>query len=265
MLDRIVVLIVAFNRFESTKRVLASVKTHLPGAYIYVSQDGVRDPDDREYFMLKELLISEAESNPRLVLIPSEVNLGCRRNVMRSVTLVSEISQYILVLEDDLILNSGVEEFLIESIAKEIPLTCLYRHSFVLGKKDYVSRRFSSWGWFVGRDYWLNYLSSAKDCSKNTRWPDLNRQIRAANKGKINSWALCFAIYCLNENTQIRYPGKSLIMNTGFVGKGTHTISGKKGNRVLPEFFSGLLKKLYLPNQTGVDFLYFLFLYKIYK
>ncbi len=97
----------------------------------------------------------------------------------------------------------------------------------------YMSYRICSWGWGTWKDRWDSVDWSVSDYHqllfKPWRWIRFNRggndlflMLRRQMQGRRDSWAIRFCYAQSRQNKLAVYPTKTLLVNFGFDGSGTH-------------------------------------------
>lgn len=175
---------VGFNRPEIQRKTLERVAQAEDSDKrdIYVFIDGPRkDRDDdvenaqKVFEVFKEFKESKL---PRMTICKREANLGCRGNIIASITEVINKTERVIVVEDDILVSKSFFKYhdaaldLYES-DKRIWCVNAYVHDRMKMpwsyKKDiFLTRRFMCFGWSTWKDRW-NDVDFALDC-----WPEFS-------------------------------------------------------------------------------------------
>uniref|UniRef100_F4CA80 Glycosyl transferase family 2 n=1 Tax=Sphingobacterium sp. (strain 21) TaxID=743722 RepID=F4CA80_SPHS2 len=228
------IVIVAFNRPESLKRLLLSVQN---GQYSYDDIDLVISIDYQNSENRKEVVdVANAflwNYGNKLIINHSE-NLGLRKHVLSCGDLTSKYNSIIL-LEDDLVVSGQFYKYAKEALKfyhdddrvggislynhRKNPFNRLHFETIPEDSDTYFLQFASSWGqawtfkqWKEFRD-WYQYADISNDdpIPENVkRWPD-------------SSWLKFFVKYLVIKDKYFVYPNKSF--STNFSDSGTHNKS----------------------------------------
>lgn len=190
--------------------------------------------------------VAEQEKNrgrfKTIQVIQSDKNKGLAKSVITGVTDVIKKYGKCIVVEDDLILSENFLCFMNgamnfyegnETIWGVTGYTYPFRRLKEYSHDCYLSYRISSWGWGTWKDRWETVDWEVKDYKelfyKPWRWirfnrggNDLFRMLRRQMQGKRDSWAIRFCYAQSRQNKYAVYPSKTLLVNEGFDGLGTH-------------------------------------------
>ena len=253
------ILLVIFNRPETTEKVFEQIKVGRPGR-LYIAADGPRADVKSDLERCKQTLaitenIDWECSVKRLV---REENLGCREGVSAAVNWFFSFENEGIVLEDDCLpansffwfCDSMLEQYRDDTRVRHIT-GCNLQHGKKWGVASYYfANRTHVWGWASWRRVWKDYDKNltrynGEDVREHMLniypcpmiadyWTSIFNRVK---EGKINSWAyqLDFANFFNNGLTVI--PNKNLISNIGFGHGATHTVSNDNlsGNIPLQE------------------------------
>lgn len=230
---KLAIIIVAYNRDHTLKRLLASLesaKVNAPQMEIHLVIS--IDQSDNE----KVLKIAEEFSwdlGPKKIITHKE-RQGLKKHILKSGDLVEEYEN-IIMLEDDLWLSPYFWKYSIDSINfckdnKQICQISLYSNVFnetsllpfipyMDGNDNYYMKIPSSWGQIWTKDQWNGFKEWLPEYEANEKkfneslppnvkiWPD-------------TSWKKIFYNYVIEKNKLVFYPRLSL--TTNFMDAGTH-------------------------------------------
>lgn len=232
------VLVVAYNRPQQLAELLNSLSgNHFieTDVNIIVSIDGPKDKLPAslvKHSAVLEVAKHYREQNVVTDIITQKSNLGTARNMVHSISYAFQFSDYVLVIEDDLVLTADIKN--ISKVAKSYlnpkntALSIYVNHT--KNKKDaFLSHRFNSQGWMTHIDYWkdfdINHFRSFKLNSMQKKkiqkllGSDILRDFTLFKKGKIDTWAVPWNIYNFLNDRKMIYPNRSYIVNNShFVG-----------------------------------------------
>lgn len=237
-------IIFGYNRPEHIKNLILSIKKYknLKKHKIYYFNDGPKTIED--YLKIKKIKIILSNSKIKFeTKIFRKKNIGLSKSIISGVNQILEKNLAAIVIEDDLILSKNAIEFINYYLDK-------FKNSKITGsisaysyinfipnynvKNNYFTKRHSSWCWGTWSKVWnkinwnkINYKKLYKLKKFEPKLNDLGYDLKyflwANDKKIINSWAVKFNAFCaLNKLTSIQ-PSKSLIINKGFDGSGSHS------------------------------------------
>jgi hypothetical protein len=249
------VLLILFNRPESTQKVFNSIKEARPPR-LYISADGPRQDRANE-----SKLCNEVRKIATDVDWPCEVrtnfqtsNLGCKKGVSSAINWFFENELEGIILEDDVVPVISFFKYCDQMLDK-------YRNTnkvMMISGSNLVANEYSSedsylfsryvhiWGWATWRRAWNEYDVSMKEW-KNTTQLQSKRCVSSEFTGneefwysifdlvadnKIDTWDYQWVYACWKNGGVSINPNVNLINNIGFDTNATHT------NFVKPAFVS---------------------------
>ena len=242
---RSAVLLLAFNRPETTRRVFASIR-HARPPRLYVAADGPRDGrlGEREACDEVRRLATNVDWPCDVRTLFRERNLGCRDAVYGGISWFFEHEEEGIILEDDVVPTPEFFTFC------EGGLTA-YRHDTRVGLVAGFAPRLSSmgrggrvrfssyaliWGWATWRRVWLQYDP------RLTEWDSVGQTVlasqphanglfvhtwthilNAARNETVDTWDYQLTYLLMRTGMFCVVPGFTLVENGGFGPQATHT------------------------------------------
>lgn len=170
------VLLIIFNRPNTTEKMLKSLKLAKPGK-IYVAADGPRDyvsSDEGACRATRNLLATidwECEIHTQF----QSVNLGCKKAVVTALDWFFKNEEQGLIIEDDIIPHPSFYHFCSYGLEKyrgdSRILSIQGFNQFGQGTKSnkyYYSRGFYAWGWATWADRWSKYRMDISKTDQRT-------------------------------------------------------------------------------------------------
>lgn len=242
------IILFVYNRPWHTEQTLeALMKNELANqSTLYIYSDGPKnDASEEDLKNIKGVrtLIRKKKWCKEVVIMDREQNLGLANNILNGVTQV--INQYgkIIVLEDDIRVDSYFLTYMNKALdffkanKKVFHINGFNNESnlqFLL--KDFYFLKFMScWGWATWKDKWDMLLPSHSDIYarligspeilskfnyENTL--DFHFQLKANIEGEIKSWAILWFSTVFFNNGLCLTPKYSLVENIGMDGSGVH-------------------------------------------
>lgn len=229
-----------YNRPQHTKQVLEGLKqNNIKKLYIFA--DGLKKEEHKTGWEEVRSLISEINWC-ETEIIKSDINNGLAKNIVYGVNYVLEKHERIIVLEDDCVPTCTYVEFMeqcFEKYESEDKVMSITGYALPLVMPSdycydiYFTNRISSWGWGTWRRAWKHFeidyeiLRRIKRSDKKMKildiaGNDLSHMLKQQIEGKIDSWAVFWALKVIENEGVCISPVRSLIKNVGFDGTGTN-------------------------------------------
>ncbi len=172
-----------------------------------------------------------------------ETNLGLATSVIRGINQVFEKYESVIVLEDDVVPGKYFLKYMNDSLSfyeKDDNVGCIHGFNYPLldfgfETDTFLLRGADCWGWATWKRYWELFendsklllekiLKNKQNCEFDLFGTHKYLQMLKDNiDGKINSWAINWHASLFLKNKYCLYPKKSLVINIGLDGSGTHT------------------------------------------
>jgi len=250
------VLLLTFNRIETTQRVFEAIRQARP-AKLYLASDGPRvsRPEDAvKVAAVREFLTSSVDWPCQVKTLFHECNLGCKDAPIAGISWLFEHEEAGIILEDDCLPHfdffgfcaDALERFKDEDRVYAISGTNIDDFSTV-EESYFFSMMGGIWGWASWRRAWMHYRSDIQEEMTSHAWDLISKNLddkllagavrRALLNGvaSMNSHAWdyqwLFRRVLLNKTSVV--PTVNLIKNIGFGEDATHTMdaSSPHGNR----------------------------------
>ena len=250
------VVLMAFNRPDALRRSLAALAANDLAAEtdLFIRIDGPRKEAEAVKVEAVREVALDAGGFRSVEVVCSERNQGLAASVIQGVERGLEVSDSVIVLEDDLVTHPGFLRFMNAGLERyrdtpEVFSVCGYTSDVRMpsgyGSDAYFCPRSSSWGWATWRDRWqsVDWKPTPASLQKNAfafnRWggSDCAHMLRDWMEGKNSSWAIRFCYSQFLQGKVSLFPTESLVDATiGFDGDGTHCKSYNRFKfRMAPE------------------------------
>lgn len=239
------VLLLAFNRPDTTARVFAAIRAARPPR-LYVAADGPRASRPGEAGLCAQVRrIATAVDWPcELHTQFRDENLGCKRNVGSALDWFFSREERGIVLEDDCLPSVsffGFCEQLLERYRVEPRVFSIQGNFFGSARKPegpyLLSKMFYMWGWASWADRWksvsIEYLDMAEiqRAIRRDRWlgrsPLLQKYwldvARRQAAGEFDSWGYPVMFHCFAHRLFNVTPSVNLVLNIGTGPSATRT------------------------------------------
>lgn len=172
-------------------------------------------------------------------IIERPTNLGLACSIIDGVTSVVNQYGHVIVIEDDLVTSPHFLEYMnggLNIYEKNEDIASIHGYIYPIDglPETFFMRGADCWGWATWKDKWAIFESDgAKLLDELKRKNLINRfdfngtysyckMLADQIAGKNNSWAVRWYASAFLNNKYTLYPGKSLILNIGNDGSGTH-------------------------------------------
>lgn len=254
----IAVALFCFKRVELLEQVLNGIKKN-NFEKLYIFQDKYIDEKDKKDWEKVSNIIKNVSFAEKEVYIAEE-HKGLASSIIEGMSYVFEHNETAMILEDDMVLLDGFEEYLDEALRKygNNPLITgiCGASAGVYVPRDYkydvffsyrmFSQAFVTWkkNWNEFCDGYVNNPFVLQEIYKDPlklKWlknagDDLETFVIDSIKGKINTWATYWSLYQVDKKAYTVTPCFALADDRGHKGDGTGTNSKKQSDRYDPEF-----------------------------
>ncbi|HEX5093987.1 MAG TPA: glycosyltransferase family A protein [Burkholderiales bacterium] len=240
-------LILAFNRPDTTRRVLESVRVARP-ARVYFAVDGPRADREGEAAAVQAVreLAGTLAPDIELHTLFQEKNLGCKLAVSQAIGWFFSDVEAGIILEDDCIAHPSFFPFAAELLARyrdDERVSMVSGNNFQRGRRRtedsyYFSRYVHIWGWATWRRAWRLYDHGM------ARWPQLRAEgwlsdvlgdpvavkywtqvFDETHAERNTSWAYRWMFASWVHSRLVALPAVNLVSNIGFGEHATHTLN----------------------------------------
>ena len=250
------VLVLAFNRPDTTAKVFAAIREARP-ASVFFSVDGARPGrvNERQHVLVVERLVDTIDWECDVRTLIRNTNLGCKVAVSEAITWFFDHVESGIVLEDDCVAHPSFFPYVAELLARyrDDERVCMISgDNFQLGARrspdSYYSSRFTHiWGWASWRRAWQLYDHSM------SQWPERRadgwleqflgdakavrfwtRVFDDTYEGRNSSWAYRWTYSAWINDALTLIPAVNLVSNIGFGDQATHNLNKKNRFAALP-------------------------------
>lgn len=250
------VLLLAFNRPDTTAKVLESVRRARPER-LFFAVDGPRKnrATERDNILAVQKLVDSIDWSCQVETLFRKSNLGCKIAVSEAISWFFDAVEHGIVLEDDCVADPSFFAFAAELLVRyrsEQRVWMLSGDNFQLGRQrtkySYYGSRFTHiWGWATWRRAWRLYDHYM------LRWPELRKagwlEDYLGHRGAARYWRRVFDETHAERNSSWAYrwtysawvhdavtliPEVNLVSNIGFGEHATHNLNRRNRFAALP-------------------------------
>jgi FkbM family methyltransferase len=239
------IVLFVYNRPEHTRKTLEALRLNdlASESILYIYADGNKQNASEielDAIAATRKVIKEQLWCGDVVIIESQENKGLANSVISGVTDVIEKYKKVIVLEDDIIVNSGFLRYMNTSLhlyEKEGRVFGVSGYKFeskrTIKDKTYFLPVMSSWGYGTWSDRWEKIDFDSKSLLQKVLDRDLMGKMKFGKfnfydmlqqqvNGIVDSWAVRFYTSMIIQNGLFLFPKESLLINIGFDGSGVH-------------------------------------------
>lgn len=244
---------------------------------VYIFSDNAKKEKDIENVRKVRTYIDSIKQKnwfANVYIEKAEKNKGLAKSVIDGVTKVINKYDKVIVLEDDLIPSKVFLEYMNKALdfyeKKEdiwsisgynIPIQIPKSYKFDV----YLGYRGCSWGWATWKDRWNTVdweVSDYKEFKNNYKkrkkmnrgGPDMAQMLDSQMQGLCDSWAIRWCYEQSKQNKYTIYPVKSLVINQGLDGTGTHSGTTKDFDVEISERIPELYNNLPVDKEITTNF-----------
>lgn len=240
------ILLLTFNRLETTKKVFAAIREVKP-TKLYFASDGPRESRANEIEEVKKVrnfLLNSVDWDCEIKTLFQDKNLGCGKAVSTALNWFFESEEMGIILEDDCLPSISFFRFCDELLEKYLDDERImhisgdnFQDGMIRGNATYYFSKISHvWGWATWRRAWKFYDFEMQSLNnfiekkigyniwKNKRIVNYwIKQFKKVADNKIDTWDYQWN-YCLLVNNGLSIlPNFNLVENIGFHPEATHT------------------------------------------
>jgi hypothetical protein len=239
------ILLIVFNRPDTTLEVLKSIRKLKPSK-LYISSDGARldkEDEQKKVMLVRELVTSNINWPCELNTLFHDVNQGCKHGVSSAIDWFFSKEEMGIILEDDCLPNDDFFHFCEEMLIRYSYNNNIFSISGNNFQKEinsnysyYYSKYIHIWGWATWRRAWLKndlYISFWPEWKSSNSWHSLfsdniervywENIFDLAYNNKIDTWDYSWIASVWYYNGIAITPNKNLVSNLGFNADATHT------------------------------------------
>ena len=221
---------------------------------LYIFSDGPKNEskelaviENREYIRsLKTANDNVNENEKRLfksiTIVEREKNWGLANSLIAGITEIVNKYGRVIVVEDDLILSPYFLKFMNEALEmykdddRVSAISAFLNPIETKAPDTFFLRYFACWGWATWDRAWKLFNTDTKALLKQIRWKTKEFNVGGyggfygmlycQKVGLVDSWAVRFYASSFLANKLVLFPGKSMAIQTGLDGSGTHSKIG---------------------------------------
>lgn len=249
------VIVFGYKRPSHLKRVLDSLASNPEAIYskLFIAIDGPGLHSETSLVDECRNIARQVTGFKEVVTFFQEQNIGLANSIIKGVSKVLEEHESVIVLEDDLFVSPHFLGFMNNSLSayrSETLVASIHGYQYPLrGLKEtaHFLRGADCWGWATWRDRWktVDFESSnlLKDLSNFNLKLKFNmygalknyEMLKKQEVGEIDSWAIRWHASMFIQGKLTLFPPKSLVLNLGLDGSGTHEGNSSLFNTKLAE------------------------------
>ncbi len=230
------VLLIVFNRPDTTKRVFEAIKKAKPPK-LFISSDGARNERKGEVWLVNEVrnyVLSNIDWKCEVKTKFNETNLGCGKAIHEAISWFFNNVDDGIIIEDDCLPSASFFTYCEELLDyyrdnKNIWNIGGYNSINVKSLKEsyYFTNIPICWGWATWADRWKQYKfdltdydenyikSNIKNITYQSYWLNI---LKTMQEGKIDTWDYQWVFTILKNNGLCISPKMNLICNIGNLG-----------------------------------------------
>lgn len=235
------IVLFVYNRLEHTRQTIEALQKNVLAIHsdLIIFSDAPKTELQAEIVGKVRQYVHQIDGFKSVRIVERPINLGLANSIIDGVTLVVNQYNRVIVLEDDMVTSSFFLQYMNDGLnvyEKNEDVASI--HGYVYPIEDlpetFFLRGADCWGWASWKDKWAMFepdgVKLLKELKRRnfTKRFDFNdtygftQMLTDQISGKNNSWAVRWHASAFLKNKYTLYPGKSLVLNIGNDGTGTH-------------------------------------------
>ena len=238
------ILLIVFNRLDTTKYVFDAIKKIKPSRF-YIASDGARELANEKDKVdeIRNFIINSIDWDCDVKTLFREKNMSCGPSVKSAIDWFFSYEERGIILEDDTLPNKSffnyAEELLIR-YENDYRIGMISGNNHIgesLNDESYLFSKFKyTWGWATWKRAWSNMnldMTWVRTNMKNSIISNMgysnksivhwNHNINLVNTNKVNTWDYQWFLTLSSQNQLSIVPRNNLVSNIGFGNDATHT------------------------------------------
>lgn len=230
-----------YNRPWHTQQTVESLQKNILSlnSDLFIYSDGPKSDAQADLVSQVRQYINHIQGFKSVTIVERAENFGLARSIIDGVTSIIAKHERVIVLEDDMVTSPYFLDFMnagLNTYAGNSDVASIHGYVYPIEglPETFFMRGADCWGWATWRDRWvmfepdgaellkrLNERSLTKRFDFNGAYPFI-KMLRDQISGANNSWAIRWHASAFLNSKYTLYPGKSLVLNIGNDGSGTH-------------------------------------------
>lgn len=234
------IVLFTYSRADHTRKAVESLLKNedTKDSDLFIFSDGPKTEEKRVAVEECRKYIHTISGFKSITIVEREKNWGLANSLIAGITEVVNKFGRVIVVEDDLIVSPYFLRYMNEALEKYKDEERVASISAFLNPVEgdipetFFLRYFACWGWATWKRAWDLLNTDARDLLRQLRWKKNDFNIGGAGSfyemlycqkvGLIDSWAVRFYASCFLKDKLHLFPGKTLVVQTGIDGSGTH-------------------------------------------
>ena len=274
-MTRTPVALFTYNRVEHTARVLDSLANcaRFEECSLHIYCDAAKTEEQTEAVESTRQLVRSQAEKLNATVVEQETNLGLARSVVAGVTDLCDRFGNTIVVEDDLVLNPGFLDYMLQALDRYADESAVYQISGYMfpvshhsGEDAFLMPLITTWGWATWQRAWKIFDWDASEAHEQLKDPTLRKRFDLNNSypysvilenqlnGLTNSWGILFWWQVFKAGGLALHPRRSFVWNGGFDSSGTNCGDQGWSNDQSPEEVTDWTHESFkFPSEVTID------------
>ena len=231
----------SYNRADHTQQAIESLLQNKEAKYsdLFIFSDGAKNKNTEEGVKKNREYIHSVCGFNSVTIIERSENWGLSKNLISGITEIVNKYDRVIVVEDDLIVSPFFLKYMNEALVTYENNSRVGAISAFLNPvnanvpETFFLRYFACWGWATWKRAWNLFNPDVRLLLKELRWKKNDFNIGGSGPfydhlychkvGLVDTWAARFYASLFLANKLVLYPGKTLTIQSGMDGTGTHS------------------------------------------
>ncbi|PWT96527.1 MAG: glycosyl transferase [Bacteroidetes bacterium] len=231
----------AYNRPDHLQRCIEALQKNelSPDSDLILFCDGPKNEEARKEAETVRQYAKSISGFKSIRIVERDENYGLSKNIIDGVTSTVNTYGSVIVIEDDLVCSPHFLDFMNQGLNKfqgcnDVISIHGYCPPISIDDPVFFLRGADCWGWATWKRGWQLFNPDGKELMKKLRDSgklydfdfegsyDYSGMLQKQIEGKVNSWAIRWYASAYLQDKLTLYPSKSLVINIGSDGSGTH-------------------------------------------
>ena len=254
MTDKLPVLLIAFNRFDYTRRVISVLQNYQPAA-LYLAMDAPNNLEDESIQARISEHVLDCFPRSKVIFIRGESNLGTGIFIPQAITQFFEDEEFGVILEDDCVPTLTFFEYCrqLNMQRENFPQIMAICGSNLIAEGEngdafQLGPFFVPWGWATWRDKWSKFerkqgVLSQIENELGHKWYTsdnlrslMGKYIENSTSQESRVWTGYWLCSIIRADGFIATPDTNLVTNIGFQNSGINASRKLQGIFTLDSF-----------------------------
>lgn len=230
-----------YNRLDHTHQTIEALQKNILSdeTNLFIFSDAPKNKEQADAVYEVRNYIKTIDGFKSVTIVERNSNFGLARSIIDGVTSIVNEYGRVIVLEDDLVTSPYFLKYMNDGLNvydKNDDVASIHGYVYPIDNlpETFFIRGADCWGWATWKEKWAIFEPDSAKLISELKYGNLTKSFDYNGaylfskmlvdqiSGKNNSWAVRWHASAFLKNKYTLYPGKSLVLNIGHDGSGTH-------------------------------------------